>query len=325
MKNNLTSFKKSLVLFFNAYGLKEYYMLLKYYKLSPSGPDKEPMLISMVDSRRQGKGLTDRFKGIVSVYALSKAENVPYRCIYNHPCQLTDFFEPNLYNWIPREGELSESVRDVRLKLLRKQRTVKRLLKVLPVKKQLRVYANLDYLDEINRVYHTGYDWGTLFKELFKPTPALESQMRIHQANMGAAGYNACVFRFQALLGDFKEYHFKPLPEPGRRQLIETNKKALTQLVRNSDLPVLVTSDSTTFLSEIKDLDNVYTIPGKVVHIDNVDDAGKEVYMKSFLDFMMLSRARRVYAMGTRIMYQTDFPRFAAKINDIPFERIIIG
>src|SRR3546814_42205 len=101
MNDNFTRLKKSIVLFCNAYGLKEFYLLLKYYRFSLTGSGKKPMLISMVDNRRKGKGLTDRFKGIVSVYALSKIEKVPYRCIYNHPCQLTDFLEPNEYNWIP--------------------------------------------------------------------------------------------------------------------------------------------------------------------------------------------------------------------------------
>src|SRR3546814_8175524 len=133
------------------------------------------MLISMVDNRRKGKGLTDRFKGIVSVYALSKIEKVPYRCIYNHPCQLTDFLEPNEYNWIPRDGELGETIMDVRLKLLRKQRKVRRLLKALPVKKLMRVYANMDYLEEINRIYHTNYQWGTRSEE---HTSELKSLMR---------------------------------------------------------------------------------------------------------------------------------------------------
>src|SRR5690606_27675172 len=91
MSSSLRSLKKSITLFFNAYGLREIQMLLKYHKLSLHKSDKEPMLISMVDGRRLGKGLTDRFKGIISIYALSKAINAPYRCVYSHPIQLVDF------------------------------------------------------------------------------------------------------------------------------------------------------------------------------------------------------------------------------------------
>ncbi len=282
------------------------------------------MLISMVDSRRQAKGLTDRFKGMISTYALAKATDVPYRCIYNHPVCLTAFLIPNQYDWLPQKGELGETVRDMRFKLMRKQRKIKRLLNVLPLKRQVRVYANVDYLDEINRIYHTSYKWGELFGELFKITAPLEKHLQLHLNRIGGP-YIACVFRFQALLGDFKEYHFKPLGETEQRELIEKNKKALRQITEGSTVPVLVTSDSSTFIDEIKTLDNVYTIPGKVVHIDNMVDETEEVYMKSFVDFFMLARAQKVYSIGTKIMYRTDFPAYAAKVNDVPFERILIS
>lgn len=282
------------------------------------------MLISIVDNRRLGKGLTDRFKGIISVYALSRAINVPYRCIYNHPFNLVDFLQPNEYYWLPKPDELSETVSGVRFKLLRKQHTIKRLLKVLPLRRQIRVYANLDYLDEINQKFNQQFNWGQLFNELFKPTRRLEGRLQEHLNNMGNKAFIACVFRFQNLLGDFKEYHFKPLPVADQQQLIAKNIHALRQISEQSDVPVLVTSDSSTFISAVKNLKNIYTIPGKIVHIDNVADAESEVYLKSFVDFFMLSRAQRVYSLGTDIMYKTDFPKYAAKVHDIPFERILI-
>lgn len=324
MTSKFTRLKKSITLFFNAYGLKEIQMLLKYHKFSFRKSDKQPMLISMVDGRRLGKGLTDRFKGIISVYALSKAINAPYRCIYNHPIHLTEFLAPNEYNWVPQSSELSETVSGVRFKLLRKQHTIKRLLKVVPLRKQVRVYANLDYLDEINYKYNQQYQWGQLFNELFKPTKILEDRLQVHLDNIGNTGFIACVFRFQNLLGDFEEYHFKSLPEAEQQQLIVKNIAALKQISEQSDVPVLVTSDSTTFIAAVKDLKNIYTIPGKVVHIDNVAGAESEVYLKSFVDFFMLSRAQKIYSLGTVIMYKTDFPKYAAKVHNIPFERILL-
>src|SRR5690606_7966956 len=324
MWQSLQGLKKSVTLFFNAYGLREIQMLLKYHKLSFRESVKKPMLISMVDDRRQGKGLTDRFKGIISVYALAKAVGVPYRCIYNHPFNLDDFLEPNEYNWLPKADELSETVSGVRFKLLRKQHTIRRLLKILPLKRQVRVYANLDYLDEINRKYNKQYQWGELFNELFKPTKVLEDRLQKQLDNIDSARLIACVFRFQILLGDFKEYHFKPLPEADRQELLTKNICALKRISEQSEVPVLVTSDSSTFIDAVKDLKNIYTIPGKVVHIDNVADAESEVYLKSFVDFLMLSRAQHIYSLGTEIMYKTDFPKYAAKVNDVPFERILI-
>ena len=319
----LTELKKSITLFFNAYWLKEYYLLLKYHRLD-ANPTRKPLLLSLVDSRRQGKGLTDRFKGIISVYALAKATNNPYRCLYTHPFLLTDFFVPNAYDWQLKVGELSTAVSDVRFKLLRKQHTIKRLLKVLPLKKQIHVYANLDYLDEINRIYSTSYTWGELFHELFKPTDQLRAQVDKHRENMGGAGYVACVFRFQSLLGDFKEYRFDALESTARSQLIATNKEALAKIAQTNQQPVLVTSDSSTFLDAVKDVPNVYTMSGKVVHMDCVNDESPNVYMRSFVDFLLISEAARIYSVGTDIMYRSDFPAYAAKLNNVTFERVLI-
>ncbi len=317
------SVKRAIVRFFNAYGLKEYYMVLKYYKFSGKRM-RIPMLVSVVDDRRKTKGLTDRFKGIVSVYALAKAEDVAFRCIFNHPMELADFLMPNAYDWIPKPEELSDSMRDIRFRIMSKQPPLRRLTNLFPLKKQVLIYAKVDYLDKINTKYNRNYQWGKLFSELFKPTKILEDRLRLHLGRIGSDKYIACVFRFQALLGDFKEYHFKPLPEAERQQLIEKNRVALKRITEQSNVPVLVTSDSATFIAEIAGLKNVYTIPGKVVHIDNAESEENEVYLKSFVDFLMLSRAQHIYSIGTAIMYRTDFPAYAAKINDIPFERILI-
>lgn len=314
--------KQSIVLFFNAYGVKEFLMLLKYYKLTPS-TSKKPMLISTIDGKRKTQGLTDRFKGIVSVYALAKATNTLFRIDFTHPFHLNEFLIPNTYDWLPQENELSESISDIRIRILRKQLSIKKLLRLYPFKKQVRVYANGDYLDEINTVFHQNYIWGELFNELFKPTQRMEEQITFHTQKIGGK-FIACIFRFQSLLGDFIEYNYKPLSKEKQEQLIEKNRNALLQLTEKNNCPVLVTSDSSTFISKIQNMNNVYTIPGRVVHLDCVYDEETDVYMKSFIDFLMISKAEKVYSIGTKMMYQTNFPRYAAKIRNVPFERILI-
>ena len=97
--------KRAVIRFFNAYWLKEYVMLLKHCEVYFSKSGKQPMLISVIDKRRKTKGLTDRFKGIVSMYALSKAIGVPFRLIFDHPFELSEFLEPHAYNWKPQAGE----------------------------------------------------------------------------------------------------------------------------------------------------------------------------------------------------------------------------
>ena len=315
--------KQQIVKIFNAYWLKEYIMLLRYYKFSFS-PRKKEMLISVIDTRRNCQGLADRFKGIISIYALSKALEMEFRCIYTHPFQLTNYLIPNEYNWLPKKDEISNSIKNVRFRILRKELTLKRLIRVFPTKKQWQIYANVDYIEEINRTYNKEFQWGILFHELFKPTEELEQQIQYQLSQIKGQEFIACGFRFQSMLGDFNEYNAKSLSEIEKEILIEKNITALKEVVDNVNCPVLVTSDSTTFLSRAERLDKVFTLPGKIVHVDCVIDEQKEVYMKLFVDFFMLSNAKKVYSIGTKKMYPTNFPVYAAKINNIPFERIII-
>ncbi|MDY0201279.1 MAG: hypothetical protein RBR40_09855 [Tenuifilaceae bacterium] len=314
--------KLAIMRFLNSYPLQELFLLLKYHKLKRS-EHKEPMLIISIDGRRNTQGLADRFSGIVSMYALSKALNVPFRCMFIHPFNLTDFLQPNIYDWSPKEEEISESINGVRYCILRKSRSVGYLLKRFPIKKQIRVYANLNYLDEINKKFGQNFIWSELFNELFRFTPELEEQLNMHKEMIGGK-YIACVFRYQSLLGDFKEYRFRPVSEKEQKELIEKNKNALRSLAEDVNMPVLVTSDSQRFISEVKHLKNIFTLPGRVVHLDCTHNEQKQVYMKSFIDFFMISGAEKAFSMGTSKMYPTGFPLCAARLGNIPFNRILV-
>ncbi|MDE5935044.1 MAG: hypothetical protein K2G95_04655, partial [Muribaculaceae bacterium] len=143
--------------------------------------------------------------------------------------------------------------------------------------------------------------------------------------------YCAAVFRFQNLLGDFHEYRYKELAgEKEKEALVVKCLDAVSELKkRHGDKALLVTSDSAAFLQRVSQIEGVHIIPGKLIHIDQVSgevdgDTGREVYMKSFLDFYMLSEAQKIYRIGTSYMYPSEFPVYAAKVNGIPFESIVI-
>ena len=91
---------------------------------------------------------------------------------------------------------------------------------------------------------------------------------------------------------------------------------------------LLVTSDSVSFLKKASQIEGVHIIPGTLIHMDgNKDknsDSNYEVYLKSFLDFYVLSEAKKIYRIGTSYMYPSEFPVYAAKIHNIPFVSITI-
>jgi len=301
--------------------IKELIILFKYYNFSTFRKNKKQLFVAFFDNKRNTFGLTDRLKGAISLYAFSKIKNAPYKLVFTYPFDLSLFFMPNQYEWLANENEISNYVLDTKLLIVQGENG-KRLLNS-KTKKQLHVYINRDYLPLLNETFNTNFEWRELFYELFKPTEKLNAQINYHLSRINS-DYIACVFRFQALIGDFKEYNFPILPSGEQQDLIKTCTEVLCSLRAKHNLPILVTSDSFTFLSHISELDNIFIIPGEIVHIDCTYNAAEDVYMKSFIDFMMCSKASKIYNIVTGQMYSSEFPLYAAKVNNVPFERIII-
>jgi len=302
--------------------IKETFMRFRYYQFSFFRKNKQQLYIAVFDEKRTGFGLADRLKGIISLYAFCKIKNIPFRCAFTFPFDLSLFFEPNQYDWQLKDGEKSLFSSDVRVLIVQGEGNGRRLL-WLNTKKQVHAYLNRDYLPLYEKKFNVSFDWGELFQELFKPTEKLNARINVHLERINS-NYIACVFRFQSLLGDFKEYHFPTLSSGGQQTLMDTCMETLCLLRGKHHLPILVTSDSSKFLSYVSGLENIFPVSGKVVHLDCTHDAPEEVYMKSFVDWMLLSKADKIYNVVSGKMYPSAFPLYAAKINNVPFERIVV-
>lgn len=309
--------------------LERYYRVRKSYN-SDKGLFGEKEVVFMVDGLLNHGGLSDRFNGIISTYAICKFKQYPFRISWTFPFHLDDYLNPRDYDWSIDESS-HEVVKNHSTKALVVLNDPNgRGLLNLNLRRQTHVYANMNLLSVINRKYHTEYKWHELFQELFKPAAGIEQQLKIHTERIGT-DYIGIVFRFQQLLGDFKEGSYPTLNQTERKKLIEKCLNAVSTIrKRHTNDAVLVTSDSKTFLENVERLDKCYIIPGEIVHIMFTHDASYNTYMKSFIDFFMLSRAKKVYSVVTSEMtidghlFFTTFPEYAAKSNNIPFERIII-
>lgn len=297
---------------------------LKYYSETAQAIKlKGTEIVFMVDGRFIHGGLTDRLRGITSIYHYCKEKGLKYYLNYIYPFELSLFLEPNKYHWGIKMNQItynsSQAVPviindwqfDVRLhksyldKIIKKNKG-----------KQIHIYSNTQYFKK---------SFKQDFKELFRPSLIL--QKRIDETiNMIGIPYIAMVFRFQQLLGDFKETGYKTLHKEEQESLILRCIDKVKELYNKKyiDKLVLVTSDSITFLQTIsKECDFVRIIPGKVVHMDHTSDASNEVYMKSFVDLFVLSKAEKIYLLQTGDMYHSGFAKQASMIENIPYEELI--
>ena len=297
---------------------------LKYYNSEKSLPrDYTKTAVYMADGRVICGGLSDRLRGIVSVYKLCKQLNLAFKINFTSPFNLNEYLLPNIYDWSILPDEICYNTRYARPCFVGdygnypdniKQQTfwAKHFLK--ENYRQIHIYTNMIIAEK---------EYGMLFKELFKPVPELKELINYNVDILGGDGaFISVAFRFVQLLGDFKE------PD-NRRPVLTDNKKEilinkcmnhLEEIYSENDCrKVLVTSDSVSFLEKAKRLPFVYVIPGDVRHIDAVQNASKDADLKVFLDYFVLSRSKKVYLVIEDKMYRSGFSYRAALLNNVPF------
>ncbi|WP_455081033.1 hypothetical protein [Prevotella melaninogenica] len=270
-------------------------------------------------------GLSDRLRGITSIYAECKRQRLPFKIVFE-PLHLQDYLVPNQYDWQLNTDEICWDIEKVYPCTLLTyhhnlrncfQRFAQRMILRYYLKKhykQIHIYSNMAIADK---------EFSTLFKELFRPSERLQDQIDYHLSQLGGAKkYISLTFRFRQLLGDFKEGG-EVLPESEREAYVLRCIKGIEEL--HAEFPserLLVTSDSKMFLDRLSYLDYVYVIPGNVVHMGFTFDASQDVYMKSFVDYYMLSNAKKVFQMTDKLLFRSGFPKRAAMLNGAKYVEI---
>lgn len=307
-------------------------------KQSETQGEKQKTIIYMVlQETTFSGGLADRLRAITSIYAECKRQGLPFRIVFE-PLHLQDYLQPKAYDWrIEARDIVWDTKRCYPCTILTYhhnlnnplQRFAQRTLLRYFMRKraeQIHIYTNM--ATEEPR-------YGELFKELFVPTRELQEQIDFHLHRIGGSGnYVSITFRFRQLLGDFKEGG-DTLDAEERAAYIQRCIACVERMHRQ--IPgkrILVTSDSTTFLSALNahiygehaDMGAtagwLYLIPGKVVHIGFTFDANRRTYMKSFIDYYMLSYASTVYLVRDKLMYHSGFPERAAMLNGADYKEI---
>jgi glycosyltransferase involved in cell wall biosynthesis len=285
--------------------------------------NKPQIAVLLVDGKYSHGGFCDRLKGIVSLFHYAQVNNIPFRIDYTYPFKLCDFLISNDYDWLPKDGEISRNLADVKYICLVRDPSAKRLLQ-LKTKKQIHCHANRDIVEQLNVAYQTNFNWSSMFNRLFKPTNELSNLIANHKKQMGN-NYISAQFRFINLLGDFKDNRKFSLTGDQKESLIEKNLQAVKKL--NQQYPekmIFVATDSVTFSDCVSQLNFVYTLSGNIVHIDYIEGEKRSAYERVFLDFYLLAESERIFSIGTKEMYLSEFPLYAAKVNGVPFERIEI-
>lgn len=300
--------------------LSEYNLARKFYIFSLDFHRAFPVAIYSLDGKLFTNGLADRLRGMISVYAYAKCNAIPFRINHQTPFPLEDYIVPNIYDWTFQKHEYSDNLLYANPICLMDYTKGYRMF-FLNSHRQHHFYTNIDCLSLLNKRYKKQYTYSQLFQELFKPSSLLQSQVDICEKSLGN-NYISISFRFMQLMGDFKDIRGLILDDSDRADLIERCIGLIYSLKeRHSEvLKILVTSDSMTFMHAIANIPFVYQIPGVIGHIGHVDNSSAN--LKTFLDFWMISLAKKAYMGYTGDMYKSNFAKSAANSTGILYEEL---
>lgn len=278
-------------------------------------------IIFMCDGALHHGGLADRERGILTVFLIAYKLKRPFSIYWTQPFDLSDFLEPNHYDWKITENEIliDKNISDVIVFNKFPTQYYKRnllsyfllIIEIIKNKKDKHVYTNLNFpKNKFHSLYH----------KLFKPSPLLEKKLRDYNQILGDK-YWSISFRFMKLLGDFKDGYGKILNEYQRESLINKNLQEIKKFLINlpENYRCFITSDSITFLRRVTALDpRIFIIEGNISHIDYLNSSSPD-WMKLFSDQYLIMNAEHIILFRTEEMYKSNFSEFAALIGGKKF------
>ena len=190
-------------------------------KLSESSPksneernenkEHHQTLVFMADGKWMHGGLTDRLRGMASAYKFAAEHHLDFKIYHTSPFLLQEILQTNKIDWIIDESEIIRDRSKAKPVLLYREdfdndSALERQLD--STHEQFHLYSCVDTLGEKFPEY---------FNDLFKPSPLLEKELA-HYSELLGTNYTAISFRFQNMLGDFKEFTFRELPPASKQE-----------------------------------------------------------------------------------------------------------
>src|SRR5574344_684677 len=148
-------------------------MIWKYYLHLGLWKNHDNDYVFMVDGVIPHGGMFDRLKGIMTIYAIAKVQKKSFKIYWTYPFELSKYLEPNEYDWTVSDNEMKYCYPFSRpLIAYGEIENPCRLFKNR--NSETHFYYGYDSLMKVNLRYSSLFDWGELYRELFKPTAYLQ-------------------------------------------------------------------------------------------------------------------------------------------------------
>jgi hypothetical protein len=305
--------------------LRESQLVLQQYRLVPHlSNQKETTLVFICDGSIQHGGFVDRLKGIISFYYFAKINGWHFKLYYSHPFDLRVFFQEGDICWSVNTVEKTFPKARPIWEFDRPKVDINRLQKRFARGGIFHIYSNVDFLHQLMPETSKNIvqkHWGKLFKEIFRISPGMVETIEsllIHTSN--PVGIH---LRFTNLLGDFSDTPTLRLSPQQQDGLINYCVQQVGEVLKlNQNSSYFLFTDSIRFIEVCKSVyPEIRITPGVPQHTDQDREKSTD-QDKTVLDFLLLTRMCKIYLIKHKLMYNSNFSRYASYINSVPFELV---
>lgn len=307
---------------------KSYKKLISQYKIEKRAKNFGNKNIFICNGEIEHGGYTDRLQGILTTYYLTKLVKRPFKIHWDSPFDLNKYLTPNAYDWRLKSSSIQIENLGYQPLIFFLHSNKYRFRNYLGyIILSLYIFRHKNGFHFYTNYKFPKFKFKELYNELFRPTPVLLSEINRH-LNLLGSKYWSISFRFLRSLNDFLDGAGEILDLKKRENLINKNIKELKKFLKllPTDYRCLITSDSSTFLENVKNLDSrIYIVEGQISHLDfvNIKDkinCGKtDPWLKLFIDHHLIMNAECVYLFKTENMYRSRFSETAALIGGKKF------
>jgi len=300
--------------------LKVVTTMYKFFELRRKA--KSSRMIIFMTEGTEFTGLADRFRCIISAYAVARAHGLPFYIYHDKGFELTRYLEPAEVDWRIARSDIRRGLNNVTLLwFIDKWPILKR------TRKEYHWYwsMNLFELGVIPEEIRKTCSYSSLFWSLFKMSPHLETILAaaMNQLGMKENEYVAVHIRF---LNFFEAVEERCDATDGtasneeQLRMINRVNSTLHLIHQECRKPIVLFSDSNKFLAAPHP-EFVLQLPGHVGHVLCYEHQ-ESVTDKAFVDLMVMSKAACVYSITGQDIYGGGFSLAASFIGNKPFKKV---
>lgn len=277
----------------------------------------------IIDDNNSQCGITDRLKTAVGLCYVAQQNGINFKFIHHAGFDMRDFLLPNKIDWAADFSDIT------RLPWKKSHITYYPPFTAFPKFKKGIQYICKKYIGK-NLIEMTGVQdwqrvWRELFWDMFKPSPrVLDALSQIVMPEH----YAVVNVRFINALGHAEDADYNaPFPKEVQERIIQSVLDKIAECERDSDMPIIVYSDSAKFLKIAEEKGYRICDPDGVGHIMNAE-IGDKVNLMTFVYMLQMSKAEKIYSilnlegLPSNSLYKSQYPRYAAIIGDKPFIRL---